>query len=276
MQNKIRTTTLDDDSADLFVGYLKSRGKSANTQRAYRSDLHQFMLVVGTCPQEKFEDEAMLWLNDTRESTAPKTTGRRLTSLRGFARWAGWGDVLDEYSTPTPAKPIPHPLPEGIAGVRLMIGKAANNEERALIALCGLCGMRVSEALSILPTDFDLAEMTVKIRGKGDKSRVVPVSPEAWTALAPSVTRAFCGVGSATVTGMYDRQARRCVTRLARKAHLKRHVSSHDLRATFATAVYDKTMDIRLVQELLGHSSVEQTQVYTGIAMSKMKEGVKL
>jgi site-specific recombinase XerD len=235
------------------------------------------MLVADDISYDTFEDQAMKWLNATRKEAAPKTTGRRLTSLRAFAKWAGWEAVLTDYSTPTPAKPVPHPLPEGIDGVRRMLVIAKYDNERALVALCGLCGLRVSEALSVIPHDFDLESMTLTIRGKGDKTRIVPVSREAWNILAPAVTRAYCGQkDGGSVVDMYDRQARRCVTRLGRKAKLKRHISSHDLRATFATAVYDKTMDIRLVQDLLGHSSVETTQVYTGVGMDKMKKGVEL
>jgi site-specific recombinase XerD len=270
-----RSVQLDTDSVERFITWLEARGRSENTCRAYASDLHQFLLVMGPVPRFEFEDKAMAWLNTTRKDMAPKTTGRRLTSLRGFAKWAGWEQVLTDYSTPTPAKPVPHPLPEGIDGVRRMLAVAKYDDERALIALCGLCGLRVAEALAVIPPNFDLTNMTLTIRGKGDKSRIVPVSKEAWNMLAPSVTRAYCGMGPGTVVGMYDRQARRCVTRLGKKANLKRHISSHDLRATFATAVYDKTMDIRLVQDLLGHSSVETTQVYTGVGLAKMKEGVE-
>lgn len=272
MQNT-RTEKLDEDSVRRFLKYLESRGKSENTVRAYGSDLNQLLLVAGPLTHEAFEDATLDWLNASRKEQAPKTTGRRLTSVRAFAKWAGWPENLADYSSPTPAKSIPHPLPEGMEGVRRMIAKGANDRERALVALCGLCGMRVAEALSIGPADFDLDSMMVTIRGKGDKTRVVPVSPEAWTHLVRPVTLAF--VEGSTVVSMYDRQARRCITRLARKAKLKRHVSSHDLRATFASAVYDKTLDIRVVQELLGHSSVETTQVYTLTRVSKMREGVE-
>src|SRR6478752_701308 len=100
--------------------------------------------------------------------------------------------------------------------------------------------------------------MTVTIKGKGEKIRVVPVSDEAWNVIASRVTNSFC-TGDAPVVGLKDRFARRGIKDLGKRAGLQRDISSHDLRATFATAVYDKTKDIRLAQYLLGHFSVETT-----------------
>jgi len=277
MANEQRADRLDAASVDKFVIYLEARGRSEHTTRAYKSDLAQFLLLHPTgLTQDEFEDAALDWLTTNRRIVAPKTTGRRLTTLRTFAKWAGWGSTLEEYSTPTPAKSMPHPLPEGIEGVRKLILYSRTQEEAALIALCGFCGCRIAEALAVTREDFNMDEMTLTIRGKGDKSRIVPVSAEAWSAMSAPVARAFIAGEGTAVVGMTDRRARRTITRLGVKARLKRHISSHDLRATFATAVYDKTMDIRLVQELLGHSSVETTQVYTGVGIDKMRKGVDL
>ena len=205
---------------------------------------------------------------------AQKTTGRRLTSLRAFAKWADWGQVLEDYDAPTPARTQPHPLPEGMDGVRKLIVLAPNEAQKALIALCGMCGCRVGEALSITPESFDLERMTLTIRGKGDKTRVVPVATEAWAIMQTQVIRAF-GNGT-TVVNLRDRNARKVITGLGRKAHLRRAISSHDLRATFGTHVYDKTKDIRVVQELLGHATSAQTEVYLGITDETLRKAVEL
>lgn len=209
-----------------------------------------------------------------RLKVAPKTLSRRLTSLRAFVRWAGYREMLNDYRAPTPARSQPHPLPEGMDGVRRLIDVAKNDSQRALVALCGYCGLRVAEALSVTSENFDLNEMMLEVRGKGDKTRFVPISSLAWNVLAVPVTRSM--VNSTTVVGLKDRFARRVITELGLKANLKRRISSHDLRATFGTAVYDKTLDIRVTQELLGHASVETTQLYTGVALQKMREAVEL
>ena len=216
-----------------------------------------------------------MWLTLTRRKVSPKTTGRRLTSLRAFARWAGWGSVLEDYSLPDPGKAQPHPLPEGIDGVRKLIDAANTEAQRALIALCGLCGCRIGEALSTRPSNFNLSEMVLSIRGKGDKMRFVPVSPEAYEVIAAPLLRAMV-LGDEPIVQMNERHARKVITKLGERVGLKRHISSHDLRATFGTAVHDKTMDVRLVQELLGHASITQTELYIGVKFSKMREAVQL
>lgn len=221
---------------------------------------------------EDFEHLSQQWLNQTRAESAPKTTGRRLTSLRAFARWAKWETELHEYRAPTPSKTIPHPIPEGLEGLRRLLRVASNDEQRALIGACGFIGLRVSEALAFRTTWFDANSMLLTVRGKGDKERVVPVSPRAWEIIAPAFVSAMMGDGY--LIHYQDRSARKCVTSLGCKAGLKREISSHDLRATYATILNENGVNIRVIQELLGHSSVATTEIYTGVHMSALKEAV--
>lgn len=270
-------TTVTPALIDRFHSSCIARGRSENTAKAYRSDLNQFLLAVGVDSpptMEEFEDLAMSWLNTTRKGASPRTTGRRLTSLRAFGRWMGMSEPLRDYVAPTPAKSQPHPIPEGPAGVAKMIRVAKSSEERALVVLCGYAGCRVGEALTLTPRDIDLHDMTISIRGKGDKTRVVPLSNQAWSILSTRyVERAH--LPNQPMILIQDRTARAAITRMARIAKLSRKVTSHDLRATFATAVYDKTRDLRVTQELLGHSNSSTTEVYTGISMDKMKKAVE-
>lgn len=215
-----------------------------------------------------------MWLQRMRKIVAPKTLQRRLTSLKTFAKWAGWPITFEEYIGPKVPKSDPHPLPEGIDGVYRLMDSTRNEKQLALIALCGLFGCRIGEALDCDVSWFDLDSMNLTIRGKGDKIRVVPISDRAWTVLAPIVTRAWLLGSKTKVVGLKDRYARRVISDLGKRAGLKRHISSHDLRATFGTHVYDETLDIRVVQELLGHSSVETTEIYTGINDKKKRDAV--
>lgn len=214
----------------------------------------------------------MSWLNLTRTTAAPKTTGRRLTTLKQFAKWTG-REVLADYSPPTPGPSAPHPIPEGPEGVDRMIRAATNSRQKALVALCGFAGLRVAEALSIRTSDFDLQDMTVSVRGKGDKTRTVPVSNRCWSGIAAAFVVAQ-SEREQRLVAYQDRAARQIITTLGKRAGLTRRVTSHDLRATFATAVYDATLDIRVTQQLLGHESVETTQLYTGISQEKMQKAV--
>lgn len=277
-----QVTIVTPEVIDSFRSSLSVKGRSPRTVKAYTTDLKMFLLATRTDEgamavlTPEFEELAASWLTMNRGKVSPKTTTRRLTSLRAFARWAGWPDVLSDYSVPTPAKGQPHPLPEGIDGVRRLIAASKVERDKTLIALCGLVGLRISEALQVRPSHFNLNTMMLTVRGKGDKTRVVPVSSEAWDVISMCVARAFSANKDACVVQLTDRAARRIVTRLGAVAGLQRSISSHDLRATFGTAVFDHTKDIRVVQELLGHGSVSTTELYTGVSQQKMREAVEL
>lgn len=270
------------NAAYLFTEHLKAMGRSEQTIRAYRSDLNMFFTDTFaysgspiTLNPKSFEEAASAWLNNYRYTVAPKTTGRRLTTLRVFAKYCGIVNPLDGYSIPRTGPSIPHPIPEGITGVHRMISHGRNEEQKALVALCGLVGCRVSEALSVRPGDFNLDEMTLSIRGKGDRTRVVPVSESAWSVLCNPVARAILN-GSSTVVSYHDRFARKTITNMGIASGLARRVASHDLRATFATAAYNQSNNLRVVQELLGHSSSQTTETYTQVRMDQMRKAAEL
>lgn len=267
-------TTLTAETIDRYRQWCIGRNRSANTVKAYTSDLREFLKATGEVEREEYEELAMSWLNLYRLKVSPKTTARRLTSLRGFAKWAGWGSVLDEYIAPTPGKTIPRPIPEGPDGVRRMIAVAKNYEQAAIVALGGLVGCRISESLSLGPENFDIEAMQLTIRGKGDKTRTVPISAEAFQAVQSAYVLSL-SKSDRRLISYKDRFARQVVINLGKRAGLQRLVRSHDLRATFATAVLDHTGNLRVAQELLGHASVETTEVYTGVAMKQMREAVE-
>lgn len=278
--NSQRAMILSPESIDKFRSWLCARGRSENTAKAYSTDLRMFLKAAITeegnpiVLQEEYEDLAAGWLTLERKKVAVKTTGRRLTSIRAFAKWAGWGEVLSDYDAPTPAKSVPHPLPEGMEGVKRLISVASNDNQRSLIVLCGMVGCRIAEALAVKPMHFDLQRRDLLILGKGDKQRIVPVSQQAWDYLQTPVVQAFAN--GTTVVDLHDRHARKIVTSLGVRAGLQRSISSHDLRATFGTHVYDKTKDIRLVQELLGHASSATTELYVGVTQTALREAVEL
>lgn len=273
--HSIKVTTLTQEAIDSLLSSLCARGRSENTMKAYRSDLTEFLRWhKEPIPMEQFEELAMAWLNSHRRIVAPKTTGRRVSSLRCFARWNGMPGMLEDYSAPTPARGMPHPIPEGLEGVRRMIGVADRPKQAAVVAFGGFLGCRIAETLSLRPLDFDFGEMMVTIRGKGDKSRIVPISDEAWATIQRPVLDTAVRDMGATVIDYKDRFARKIITDLGSRAGLCRAVSSHDLRSTFATAVWEKTRDMRVVQELLGHASMATSEGYVGIRRDSMRAAV--
>lgn len=270
-----QVTTLTLESIDRFRNWCIGQGQSSNTAKAYSTDLRMLLAYhsLTEIPGTDYEDRAQKWLNETRASAAPKTTGRRLTSLRCFAKWAGWETELTEYRAPTPAASLPHPLPGKLVDLERLVAVAANREQEALIGACGFIGLRVAEALSFHIDWLDAHDMVLRVRGKGDKERYVPVSPRAWRTISGAFVDAMHGDGY--LIHYQDRSARKAITSMGRRAGIQRAISSHDLRATYATIMSDNGTPIRVIQELLGHASVTTTQVYTGVDMESMKEAVK-
>jgi site-specific recombinase XerD len=200
---------------------------------------------------------------------------RRLASFRAFARWHGYPEVLSEYTAPRVERGNPHPLVEGIDGIRRMLKVAPTKRKQALVAFIGLCGMRVSEARSITPNNIDPLTQTVRIvHGKGSKQRTIPISAEAWQYIAPAMWLA--DDPNESIVGLSDSAARRAFTRLAEKAGLQGKPSSHDGRATLATGMLNNGGNLRVVQEMLGHADPGTTAIYTQVTMDDMRKAATL
>lgn len=268
--------TLSLDSIEQYRMWLCDRGRSAHTAKSYSSDLKQLLLWASTdsIALQDVEDTGAKWLTANNKSLGAKTTGRRLTSLRGFVRWAGGGAVLLDYTAPTPLKAMPHPLAEGMDGVHKMIAKAENEQLKVVVALCGLAGLRISEALELPPGDIDFANKRIKVNGKGNKWRMVPMNAKLADILMVPVMKALMNEHP-TLLDMGDRLARRSITRLGRRAGIKQPVASHQLRATFATHLHANGTPLRVVQEILGHSNSKTTEVYTGVNEQQMLDAVE-
>lgn len=270
----MKVSHLTPESIGMLRDSLFVKGKSSLTVNAYSADLTGLLNWIRTSKPtcQSLEVAASLYLNETRNSVAPKTTLRRITSFRCYGKLFGEPAFLAEYSGPIPARPKPHPIPEGIEAIRRMIDYTAHPHVRALIAMMGLIGLRVSEARSIRPENFNTSDMTLTVRGKGDKSRTVPVSDEAWAAIQDAFFEAVRDGGP--LVNLSDSAARRAYTAAGKRASVSRHTSSHDARATLATAALNNGANIRVVQEILGHASVTSTEVYTGVTEKQMRTGL--
>ena len=274
-----KVTTLTSASIDQFLNSLSATGVSPHTARAYASDVSLMMewslTELGTkTTTSNFDNNATLWLNNHRKIWAARTTGRRVTALRSFAKVLKIDlEFLCDYNSPTPARARPHPIPEGIAGVVAMIETCKDDRRRAVIALCGLAGLRLHEALAIRPRDVNVASMNIHVRGKGEKDRDVPLTPRCLQYIRECLVEAILNGDNDEPMARYkDRFAREFITRAGRDAGLARAVSSHDLRATFLTAAYNKTLSIRAVQELAGHASSATTEGYIEVAISALRD----
>lgn len=258
-------TQLSLGSIEPYRNWLSVRqGFSTNTVRAYVADARQFFsewMHSQPVPLEEMENQVGQWVGAHRREWEPRTLNRKLTSLKSIMRWAGMADPMKGFKAERPPRPIPHPLPNGNQDTLRLIAVAEKVSEKVLVALCGLVGLRISEALNVETDDFNFGARTLRVRGKGYVTRDVPVSPAAWDVIGNHVTWHWIE-SPGKILDYQDRTARRIISNLGRKAGLLRDISSHDLRATFATEAYRKSLDIHAVAILLGHQNVATTMTY--------------
>lgn len=198
-----------------------------------------------------------------------KTTERRITAFRSFGKYYGT-EVLTDYKGPKPARALPHPIPEGMPGVARMAEAAHTKEHKALVGLCGYNGLRIGETLTLSLSSFNLLDMTLLIRGKGQKERAIPLASKCFELMTPLLIENM-NTPQSKLIALAESSARKAITVIGRRAGLMRHVSSHDLRHTVATDLMNRTGNVRLVQEFLGHSSITTTQVYTMVEIEEMR-----
>lgn len=221
-----------------------------------------------------FEYAAAAHLTERRVECAPSTINRKLSCFRKFGAYLGWQDFLSGYKPPKAAKGVAHPLPEGVSGIMAMVAVARKPEHKAIVALCGMLGLRMGEALKVRPSDINTSRNMLRVHGKGDKYRDVNVSDAVWEHLMPAIIKARDT--NALLIPLHDRTARRAWTSMAKRAGLS-HSSSHDGRMTVGTTMYyNSGGDIRAVQEHLGHASSHTTENYTQVDIEKLRKAADI
>ena len=267
------------------------RGLSPNTIRAYRADLAGMAASVPVPPGRVTLAHLRSWLADQVDSGAePATLQRRVSCARGFFAWAhGEGLIPSDPATRLRAPRRPRTLPEvpteaqvSDAIASLAAAAAAGDpialRDVALVELLYASGLRISEACGLGLRDVNFENSTVRVLGKGDKERTVPMGAPArralgaWLAVRDRVAgpdsppRLFLGARGG---GLDPRVARRVVH--AATAAGGSSVGPHALRHAMATHMLAGGADLRSVQELLGHASVATTQRYTHVTNERLR-----
>lgn len=219
---------------------------------------------------------------------ARSSIARKLSSLRSFfgflvAEGVCFENPLKQLSTPKQKRSLPGFLYPRECSSLL---EAPNNSElgkrdRAILELLYATGIRVSELVGLNLYDVDYGQGYVRVFGKGAKERIVPVGQMACTALADYLSQSrpqlMRGPGEQALFlnrlggRLSDRSVRRLVDKYVHMVALDEKTSPHTLRHTFATHLLDNGADLRSVQELLGHSSVSTTQIYTHVTKERLK-----
>ncbi len=290
------------DHAERFLDHLQvERGLADNTLVAYRRDLRRY---VGFLDRRDVTDAVQIdgaairaFLASLSASThgheespyAARSVARALSTVRSFHRFLVREGVTDrdpsaEVIRPRLPRSLPRPLT--VEEVERLVeapddSSPAGMRDRAILELLYGAGLRISELTGLDVDDVDLEEGAVRVLGKGGKEREVPVGRHARTAVGTYVTRARPILATAATRGALFLNTRggrltrqSCARMLARHvaaAGVKRRVTLHSLRHSFATHLLEGGADVRVVQELLGHASVATTQVYTLVTKEHLR-----
>lgn len=269
----MQTAHLSKETIAQFRSWLSDQGRAGLTAKSYCGDLSTFLIRqnLNKVSKEDYEAEVLRYLNSRRQE-APKSTLRRMASFRMFAKWAWEMPILANFTPPKPAMPNAHPLPGGMQDIHAMLSVCRNEDHLALVGLMGFFSLRISEARSIKAIHFDELNMELLVRGKGDKERRLPYASETMATLLIPYQRSL--LDGSHMVRLSDSGARLAIQTLAKRAGITAEVSSHDLRATGLTDLYERTRDMRLVAEFAGHASMDTTRIYVRANRHRMREAV--
>jgi integrase/recombinase XerD len=291
---------------DGYLTYLNvERGLAPATIRAYRTDLADFAASRGVTGAWSSSPEVAIAYRPARTrrgrrndpGLAPSSLRRRAAALKGFYRFAyGEGligiDVAAHLDLPRPSRLLPETLTVGEVE-RLLEAAGGQDDDphglrnRALLELLYAAGLRISEAIGLDREDLSTDGAFVRVIGKGDKERLVPVGDVAldWLGRWLAGPRASLlqlghvmpGRGGPLFLGDRGRrlarqQAWAAVKGASARAGLTDRVSPHTLRHSFATHLLEGGADLRIVQELLGHASISTTQLYTHLTGERIRD----
>lgn len=277
------------DSLAAFLRHLSlEKDASPHTLRSYRTDLREFTQYAGG-------GDPATWLGDVDTRTIrgylahlhargldATTIARKLAALRSWFRFLVRRGVLErnvarEVRGPRPPRKLVSFLPIDEA-ISLMDAKAPEGAGRArdaaVLEFLYATGLRVSELAGLDLDDLDRSQQTVRVLGKGRKERIVPYGGRAASALGTYLQGRGAGAGPLFSNRRGGRLTVRSlhtiVRRSAARSGITRRVSPHTLRHTFATHLLDAGADLRMIQELLGHSRLSTTQRYTHVGADQL------
>ena len=273
-----------------YIEYLEvERGLSSNTILAYRSDLYSLSDFLSMNNIETYSDIQRIHLNLYIKSLydkkyTPRSITREIASIKGFFKWLS----INEYITHNPALAIEQPrLPKRLPKVLSMkeitelLQMNMSTLDTAVLELLYAAGLRVSELSDILLNNIDLTSKYIRCTGKGSKERIVPIGNKAVSAIKKYLKDRDYITQKYNISSKFlfikengKKLSRQDVYVFINSIgkNINKDISPHTIRHSFATHLLENGADLRVVQELLGHSDVSTTQLYTHISKKRLKE----
>ena len=268
-----------------YLEYLElEKGLSINTIDAYRRDLYAFAEGIEDIRQIE-RNYINSYIRSLKENNyAPTSIIRKVASLRGFFKWVSSMEILDKNPASTLEQPkVPKRLPKVISvnEIEQMLHSDLSPLQSVILELLYSCGLRVSELVNLKINDIDKKAKYVRCFGKGSKERIIPIGKKAIDKLDEYLPYRELIVKKYNLTTkrLLVSDSGRLINRQdiytfihERGKLIHKNISPHTLRHSFATHLLENGADLRVVQELLGHSDVSTTQLYTHISKRRLKD----
>ena len=283
-----------------YLEYCQNQKRlDPKTIKAYRIDLKQFHADLSITETNQITSEILeKYIANLHQSYKPKTVKRKIASIKAFFRYLEYKEIVDrnpfnriqiKFREPTILpKTIPLQIVETfLSTIYTQRSNAPTTYQKrnalrdaAVIELLFATGIRITELCSLKVLDVNLHEKTILIYGKGAKERKIQIGNEEVIMVLREYKENFiteiqtCNYFFVNQSGrpLSDQTVRRMINKYASLAAIELHITPHMFRHTFATSLLEADVDIRYIQEMLGHSSINITEIYTHVAMAKQRD----
>ena len=291
------------DTEVLFIQYMDycqyQKKLNAKTLKAYRIDITQFLAIVKQNKPALTKNELSSYATYLHKTYKPKTVKRKLASIKAFCGWLEFEDHIPEnpfskinlkFHEPQ-ILPKTIPLDEIERLLQSVYYESVNEHitdyqkliclrDMAVLELLFSSGMRVSELCSLEVENVNLDSGSICILGKGSKERMIMITnPDVLYILRKykaTFIQTIERVGYFFINRVNNRlseqSVRAIINKYTEKAQIRRHVTPHMFRHSFATLLLEEDVDIRYIQQILGHSSITTTQIYTHVSTKKQND----
>ena len=280
-----------------YIRLLRVKNLSKNTIDAYQRDLKKYINYIQvSCEISNLKEIQPEHIRSyihylTDDSLSSRTIARTLSSINRFHTYLCMEEIVNENpAVNIKRKKIPQTLPNvlSVEEVEEILGNidtesVLGKRDLALLEILYSCGLRVSEACTLIGIDILQDLEMIRVRGKGNKERLVPLGPRAIKKLdqylkysRPKLLKRGLEVGEIFLSRNGKPLTRMTIynilTKYSTEAHIKRQISPHTFRHSFATHLLEGGADLRAVQEMLGHSNIVTTQIYTHLDKLYLQE----
>ncbi len=266
-----------------FLHY--ERGYSQNTQSSYLSDLRQFgtWTQINTVESINLEAVNRYFIAIKKRAYQKTSANRKLAALSVFIQFAlreGWlkDDVSIHIEYPKFQKRLPKMV--SAKGVHQLLDekdRINRYRDQAMLGMLYFAGMRVSEVVSLERSALNLSEDWIRVKGKGGKERMIPMVPALKSLLLDYESKrphadAMVFFQKSSGESLTRQQVWSILKNAQKRLGISETMSPHKLRHSFATQLLDQNVDLRYIQELLGHSNIATTEIYTSVSTKRLHE----